>query len=127
MFLSSYENNMPKISHYNTFHFLRWHILKHGNIPKRAKTTEEHQLLLRNHPNPSAIFKIQLKQPKIFPRTLPVSFHFYENWNCNQLNDANFMALLEFETSDFLPPTRLDLHPKIKCTSIFMKIDSVNN
>ena len=37
------------------------------------------------------------------------------------------MVLLEFKNISFLPPVRPNLVPKLKCASIFMKIDTVNN
>ena len=37
------------------------------------------------------------------------------------------MVLLQFKNISFLPPVRPNLVPKLKCASIFMKIDTVNN
>ena len=37
------------------------------------------------------------------------------------------MALMEFEAFDILTTARLNLLSKLKCDSIFMKIDTVNN
>ena len=37
------------------------------------------------------------------------------------------MVLLEFKNINFLPPVRPNVVLKLKCASIFMKIDTVNN
>ena len=89
-------------------------------IRKPYKTTHE-------------FLKVSWNQSKKYPKNIvshhkvKKCFNFYETWHNKIYITLISMALLEFKNFDFLLPTRLNLLPKCKCASIFMRVDTVNS